>query len=245
MKIAAFLEAQKEIQNASQDANNPHYKSKYASLESVIGAIKPIANKHGIAIIQTNGKDEHGHFVNTTLATGDEVILESRIYLILQKNDMQGLGAACTYARRFDLASIFCIGQEDDDGNSIKAKASEQQQPLKPYEIARMQASTNLPHAAAKTPQAVTPFNETPVHVAAPVTHIETAVAGLDVSTPQNDVVISFGKHAGKRVSEIKRPDLLAYVKWLATIKPMTNDKYTVLKCAEKILQDEGFMPKQ
>ena len=42
-KIApALLAAQKEIGNASKDAKNPHFRNSYASLGSVIEAVKEL-----------------------------------------------------------------------------------------------------------------------------------------------------------------------------------------------------------
>lgn len=120
--IEAFLKAQSEIQNAVMDTTNPHFKSKYASLESVIDAVKPAANKHGIAIMQQSGKDDAGMFVKTILMHKSGETLESKTYLMLDKQNMQGLGSSISYGRRYDLATIFAITQEDDDGNTAVSK---------------------------------------------------------------------------------------------------------------------------
>lgn len=47
----ALAKAQAEIEGAAKDANNPFFKSKYADLASVIGALKPMA-KYGLSFIQ-------------------------------------------------------------------------------------------------------------------------------------------------------------------------------------------------
>ena len=49
----ALLAAQKTIGNAKKQATNPHYKTKYANLESVIEATKDALNEQGIVIIQS------------------------------------------------------------------------------------------------------------------------------------------------------------------------------------------------
>jgi len=46
--MQAFIKAQKEIHNARLDSSNPHFKSKYASLEAVLDAVKPTLNKYAI-----------------------------------------------------------------------------------------------------------------------------------------------------------------------------------------------------
>ena len=124
----ALLDAQKKIKNAKIDAANPHFKSDYATLESVISSVKDIANASGIAIVQTSSKDDQGHFLETLLIhadSGEQVT--SKVYLVLDKQNMQGLGSALTYARRYSLASLFCIGTEDDDANEAAKQAPKPQ----------------------------------------------------------------------------------------------------------------------
>lgn len=113
----ALLQAQKQIKNAQKDAKNPHFKNDYATLESVINAVKDIANSHGVLIVQGTGADEYGQYVNTTLIHESGESMSSKTYLSLDKATMQGLGSAITYARRYGLAAMFCITQADDDGN--------------------------------------------------------------------------------------------------------------------------------
>lgn len=111
----ALLEAQKKIENAVKDSNNPHFRSKFASLESVLDVVKTQANANGLVIVQTCGKDQEGHYLEAKLIheSGEEI--SSKIYLVIEKQTMQGLGSAITYARRYSLTSLFAIGQEDDD----------------------------------------------------------------------------------------------------------------------------------
>lgn len=118
--ISALVKAQKDIKNAEKDAKNPHLKNSYATLESVIDSVKEIANSNGLAIVQTNGRDEKGDFVETTIFHESGEKIDSRCYLEIEKKNMQGMGSAITYARRYSLAAIFCITQSDDDGNRTK-----------------------------------------------------------------------------------------------------------------------------
>ena len=119
----ALLNAQKQIKNAIKDAKNPHFKNNYATLESVIDATKEVANKCGILIIQGTGADEFGQYVNTTLIHAESgESISSKLYLHLDKPTMQGVGSAVSYGRRYLLASLFCITQEDDDANNASIK---------------------------------------------------------------------------------------------------------------------------
>ena len=45
----ALAKAQAEIENASKNAANPHFRSKYADLAEVLNTVRPVFAKHGIA----------------------------------------------------------------------------------------------------------------------------------------------------------------------------------------------------
>lgn len=120
----ALAKAQTEMGKALKDSNNPHFKSKYADLASVMDACLPALNKNGIAVLQPTYDDEGKMYVKTVLVHGESgETVECRVPLIVQKQDMQGYGSAVTYARRYGLMSMAGIAPEDDDGNAA-AKAA-------------------------------------------------------------------------------------------------------------------------
>jgi hypothetical protein len=45
-------------------------------------------------------------------------------FIPINKWDAHGTGSGITYGRRYGLMSIFCIGTEDDDGNSAVERGS-------------------------------------------------------------------------------------------------------------------------
>ncbi len=51
--FAAIVKAQAEMPTAPKDGNNPHFRSKYATLQSIAETAKPVLKKHGLAITQT------------------------------------------------------------------------------------------------------------------------------------------------------------------------------------------------
>lgn len=120
---AALAAAQAQMGKALKSANNPHFKSKYADLSSVVDATMPALNANGIAVIQPMQESETGRVVMTKFIHTSGEVLECAIPLIVAKNDMQGLGSAITYARRYGLMSLAGIAPEDDDGNAA-AKAA-------------------------------------------------------------------------------------------------------------------------
>lgn len=117
----ALAAAQMEMGKALKSADNPHFRSKYADLASVMDACLPALNKHGIAVIQPLVETELGRSVVTRFIHSGGEVLECPVPLIFGKQDMQGLGSAITYARRYGLMSLAGIAPEDDDGNAAAA----------------------------------------------------------------------------------------------------------------------------
>jgi len=120
---AALAAAQAQMGKALKSASNPHFKSKYADLASVVDAAMPALNANGIAVVQPMAETDLGRSVVTKFIHESGEVLECSIPLIVGKNDMQGLGSAITYARRYGLMALAGIAPEDDDGNAA-AKAA-------------------------------------------------------------------------------------------------------------------------
>lgn len=132
----ALVQAQKAITFASKDGINPHFKNKYASLSSVIDAIKPALNDAGIVFVQTASPSEDNklHLTTRLIHTSGEWI-EDVATCPLSKQDAQGFGSCMSYLRRYSLASITGLYQDDDDAQSasMPAKASVDQSKLANY----------------------------------------------------------------------------------------------------------------
>lgn len=124
----AMSQAFPEIEGAIKDSSNPHFKSKYADLTSVVMAIKPALAKHGLFFRQATRIMDGGVCVETFIChkSGQEVSC-GLFYAPALKQDAQGYGSALTYARRYSLSTAFGVCPEDDDGNA--ATQSMQQQP--------------------------------------------------------------------------------------------------------------------
>lgn len=128
--FTALSIAQSHIDAVSKDSTNPFFKSKYASLSSVWAACRHHLTDVGLSIVQGIGHSEGGHVLITRLShKSGQWIEDDGIPLITSKNDMQGLGSAITYARRYALASLVGLSQEDDDGESIKYTKPKEQTP--------------------------------------------------------------------------------------------------------------------
>lgn len=128
----ALAKAQGQIKGAVKDAENPHFRSKYADLASVWDACRDSLSANGLSIVQSP------RGIQTT-AGGWAVELETRLLhssgqwmadtltVPVGKADAQGVGSAVTYARRYALAAFVGVAPEDDDGNAASAGAKQEQ----------------------------------------------------------------------------------------------------------------------
>jgi hypothetical protein len=110
---------QTEVKQPEKDGNNPHFKSKYVTLDGTVKAIHECAPKHGLSYIQSPIMAESGVGVKTLLMhTSGEFIEFEPFILPMDKKTAQGAGSAITYARRYSLSAAFGIVSDvDDDGN--------------------------------------------------------------------------------------------------------------------------------
>ena len=96
-------------------ANNPFFKSKYADLNSVIEATDPALEEVGLVYIDNiEGLNLVSSLIDVD--TGEKIV--NSIPLLLSKQDMQQLGSAVTYARRFARLSMLGLQTVDDDGST-------------------------------------------------------------------------------------------------------------------------------
>ena len=116
----ALSKAQAAIKGAVEDSANPHFRSKYASLQSHLNAARDPLSKNGLAITQLLTDI---HCENMNLVTIETVLMHSSGQWIgstfsvpVSKADAQGFGSAVTYARRYSFAAILGIAPVDDDG---------------------------------------------------------------------------------------------------------------------------------
>jgi hypothetical protein len=120
----ALLQAQKALTFASKNAKNPHFKNTYADLSAVIDAVKPALNDAGIIFLQTPSPSDNGYlFLTTRLIHESGEWIEDTATCPLPKQDPQGYGSCLTYLRRYSLAAICGLYQDDDDAEATRIPA--------------------------------------------------------------------------------------------------------------------------
>ena len=116
---AALAKAQAELENPTKDATNPHFRSKYATLDAGLNIVRSVLSKHGISVTQPTGFEDGVLMLYTRLACGGQWIQAE--YPVSQfPVKQQELGSCLTYSRRYSLFSLVGIaGEEDDDANAV------------------------------------------------------------------------------------------------------------------------------
>jgi hypothetical protein len=142
----ALVSAQKEIRFAVKDSTNPHYKSKYANINSVIDAVKAPLNNNGIALIQSlSPSDDNKLHLTTRLIHSSGEWIEDTAVCPIQKQDPQGLGSAISYIRRYSLSAMCAVYADDDDGQSAALNAADYLQRItQSQSLEELQANYNF-----------------------------------------------------------------------------------------------------
>jgi phosphomevalonate kinase len=143
----ALVSAQKEIKFAVKDSTNPHYKSKYANINSVIDAVKAPLNNNNIAILQSLSPSDDGKLhLTTRLIHSSGEWIEDTAVCPLQKQDAQGLGSAVSYIRRYSLSAFLSLYSDtDDDGQSAALNAADYLQKINHSQtLEELQANYNF-----------------------------------------------------------------------------------------------------
>jgi len=115
----ALVAAIGELSNVPKTASNPYFKSKYAPLDAIVEATRPVLAKHGLAIQQQPLFMEGTAGVETTILHKSGHSTTTTLLLPLKDQSPQGVGSAITYARRYALAAVLGLATEDDDDGNI------------------------------------------------------------------------------------------------------------------------------
>lgn len=119
---AALAKAQSEMLIAEENGYNPHFKSSFSSLKDLIKASRPALTKHGLSIAQyPDSQDGNNYLVTTMLHASGETLSGKCLIQLKDPTDIQKLGSAISYAKRYAYSSIcgLATSEGDDDGNSI------------------------------------------------------------------------------------------------------------------------------
>tara|TARA_B100000575_G_C23143794_1_gene667001 strand:+ start:22539 stop:23186 length:648 start_codon:yes stop_codon:yes gene_type:complete len=115
--IKDYIDAQSDlalaIKNATGFVNND-----YADLNEVVRVVKEAFQPRNFVINHVQFATEQGDFLKTVFEHSSGKTWETSVRLLYKPNDMQSLGSAITYARRYGLSQLGGVisGNKDDDG---------------------------------------------------------------------------------------------------------------------------------
>lgn len=129
----ALSAAQGAIKPAVFNKTNPHFKSRYADLTSVIETSRKPLSDNGLAVVQSVTSDDLRVIVETWLTHKSGEFFKAQTVLKASKADPQGVGSAMTYAKRYAWCAMLGISaDDDDDANGASGPPSQRPVDAKP-----------------------------------------------------------------------------------------------------------------
>ena len=139
---AAMADAQAEMVPVLRSATNAHTKSRYARLEDIDNAIRPIITQHGFSLTFDNPDQSadgivitcavahrDGHVKNYKLAGARD---DKGAQGNANKTPIQAIGSTISYLRRYLTCMIFNVSltNDDNDGNEVAPISAKQARDL-------------------------------------------------------------------------------------------------------------------
>lgn len=114
----ALLAFQSKMGKISKESKNPFFKSKYASLSTILSNIQEPLAEAGLTITQFP-TGENGLCTMLIHAETGEYLMDTFI-MTPAKKDPQSQGSLITYQRRYALGAILALNiDDDDDANKV------------------------------------------------------------------------------------------------------------------------------
>lgn len=103
---------------------NPFHKSEYADLNEHLSVVEPVVSKNGCILTQRCMLVDGKNVVATSIQSKDTGESIESVLVLPDLVDMQKLGGAITYARRYTLNALLAMRSVDDDGETAVGRTS-------------------------------------------------------------------------------------------------------------------------
>lgn len=140
----ALAAAQGEIRNAQVDSENPHFRSKFTSLAGVIDAVREPLAKHKIARPQFLVTRGEAVGIKTVLIHASGQWIAGTAWCAPERPGPQAMGSVTTYLRRYSLAAVTGLAQDDDDDAEGAEKPRAAPRPKTPKLDSKVQARIKI-----------------------------------------------------------------------------------------------------
>lgn len=128
----ALAKAQAEIKAVAKDRTNPHFRNRYATLDAIVDAVRPVLAKQGLSVIQGVVNHADGFAVETTLLHSSGEWMRNSVPMMVGKQDAQGVGSALTYGRRYGISALLSLSTDEDDDGEAASKQPTKKPEQKP-----------------------------------------------------------------------------------------------------------------
>ena len=148
---AALAIAQGQITTAPKDkvAGVGKFRYTYSTLDDIWKACRKPLSDNGLSVIQIPTNDADGFYLETILVhSSGEWISGTMVLPVLagRMSELQAMGSAITYARRYMLGAIVGVttDDDDDDDGQTAAQAEKQQEVCQNGEMSLVKLLANL-----------------------------------------------------------------------------------------------------
>ncbi len=117
--LLALSKVKSEIEGVAKKSENPYYHSNYADLNTHLDTVEPVAEKHGLMILQPTSVVDGKNVVHTIIfhiESGQFIEASLTIEKVIEP---QKVAIAITYFRRITLNTLLALKSLDDDGEGV------------------------------------------------------------------------------------------------------------------------------
>lgn len=153
--LPALFKVKQQLGPVGKKGYNPHFRSKFADLNTHIELLEPVLENHGLFLMQPTKVGHNGiTSVVTTIIHAESGQWASSELALTPSNDMQKVLAAITYARRGSLNSFFGLATVDDDGETAVGRGANKGWDKKPDQgtstASKLETSASKPASSSE-----------------------------------------------------------------------------------------------
>ena len=141
----ALIEFQKKGIVIGKDKTNPHYKQAYADIADILSAIQIPLAECGLYIVNQQATEHPEMLITSIVHAETQTNIQTITDLRIKRSDMQSIGSALTYARRYALSNLLSLviddGMDDDGNRNISTEKYQPKQAQQPT----VKAPTSIP----------------------------------------------------------------------------------------------------
>ena len=120
--VQRLLDFHGEMPKIYKESDNPYFKSKYSTYETIMKACQPLLNKHGLVVSHYTFIENEKEYIKTVVCSLENEKIESTSPVIPSRTDIQSKGAYFTYMKRYHVIMLLGIpiyDENDDDGEAL------------------------------------------------------------------------------------------------------------------------------